>query len=459
MNKIKSMLLILWLTLLFAYNSNAQSVQILGRKVISTQTTDCDMHWAKLLFDDHNQVLISMRTLLYLNNNLLETGGYRGFLGGFVKNNQFYVAINDMNTIDIYSVLGSLELIRDIHPIKFGSSINYEKIITMPENNNSYYLLGEYYILPFNPVEHIRTQMLVGGHGVYYIKPILAEIQNDKMIRYIKLPYGGKIDESYIVEEAIAGSDSIHFFGFRNIDVPFIGNQGPDRLVRSGVDGYVQKIYNYGGGDYYLDRDITQSVILYYSDYNLKEERNVRKHKLYENTPGYDEKTDTYCDYGVLSADTKDNDVFAVFTWVEQKHFKQGSKFRQGFNINNVNSSIYYWQCSDKSYGKAEKIAEGFCPLVKVDQFGLVHVFWLDRSGNVVQKVKSNGKWRNEEIILSSISTKSIIYTKGCLIADEDRPEAILYTKFFTAEFDRDNNLHAVYPADDGIIYTKLKLE
>jgi hypothetical protein len=134
---------------------------------------------------------------------------------------------------------------------------------------------------------------------------------------------------------------------------------------------------------------------------------------------------------------------------------------KEGFSLNDVNSSIYYWQCSDKSYSKAGKIAEGFCPLVRVDQFGIVHVFWIDRGGNIVQKVKKNGKWGDEEIVLNGFSTKPVIYTKGyCSFeADKEQPEAILYTKFFAAAFDKDNILHIVYPTAEGIVYTKLKLE
>jgi hypothetical protein len=157
----------------------------------------------------------------------------------------------------------------------------------------------------------------------------------------------------------------------------------------------------------------------------------------------------------VLSADAKDKDVFAVFSWVEQKQFKPHRRF----NVKEVNSNIYYWQCNNKSYGKAEKIAEGFCPLVRVNRFGIVHVFWVDRNGNIVQKVRKEGKWSNDRIILSDFNTKSIMYTKGCEFIDDDRPEAILYTKFFAAEFDKANNLHAVYPTAEGIVYTKLKLE
>jgi len=460
----KKILLFTSLILLFNLISKTQAVQILESKVIIQQVTDCDMHFGKIIFDNNDNVLVSMKGLFYANGRITRTDNMEQYccniLGSFVKDNRFYAAIYDINTVDIYSTQKKFELVSKIKAVSVSGYPYYDGIVAVPEQNNSYYLFGHYLILPLNPVEWGKM-VLSAGHGVTYEKPFLAEVKNSKIIRNIKLDYGGKRDESYAVQEVRAGKDSIHFFGFRNVDVPFIGNRGPIQLVRFGEDGYGDKYSNFRTGNYYEDRDITQSIILYYSDYNLKKGKNTRNCKIYENTPGYDKKTDTYSDYGVLSADSQDDDVFAVFSWVEVKHFKQGSRFRQEFNINNINSSIYYWQCSDKSYSKVEKIAEGFCPLVRVDQFGFIHVFWVDRSGNIVQKTRKDNKWSNEEIILNGFNTKSaIIYTKRCSIkTSKDRPEAILYTKFFAAEFDKDNNLHMVYPTAEGIVYTKLKLE
>jgi len=481
MNKEKVALFVCLILLIHC--QNADSTQVLERKIIAEKVTDCDMHQMRLILNDSDNVLITMDKLLYINNNLIRIGtltmyddndnmtkikGIDEFccalLDGFVKDNQFYVASWDVNTVNIYKVQKDVELISRIKRIEFEISPNYEKVITIPNQEDSYYFFGHYETLPLNPIELVRT-IRGFGEGVYYFKPFLAEVQGDKIIRRIKLPCGENVDESYMVQEAIGGKDSVHLLGFRNVDVPFIGKWGPIKLVYP--SGYGLKQSNFDGGNYYRDRDITQSIILHYSDYNLKKGKNTRNCKIYENTPGYNENTDTYCDYGVLSADTKDDDVFAVFSWVEWRRHHAGStmvkyqglQHKEGFSLNDVNSSIYYWQCSDKSYGKAEKIAEGFCPLVRVDLLGNVHVFWLNRSGNIVQKVKRDGKWSNENVILTGVSTKPIIYTKGCSVKDKDRPEAILYTKFFAAEFDKDNNLHAVYPTAEGVVYTKIKLE
>ncbi|MGA2914456.1 MAG: hypothetical protein ABSE89_00305 [Sedimentisphaerales bacterium] len=455
--------------ILFIHCQNADCAQILEQKIIAEKITDCDMHWAKFLFNNDN-ALITMRRLLYTNNNLIRTDNlkkYCDILGGYLKDNQFYIVLDDINTVDVYRVQKQLELESYIKPV-ISEYHHYHRVVLLHEQSNCYYLFGHYNLVAFGPFDSLER--IVSAGNVRFKKPLLAKIQDNKIVRCIKLDYGGKRDESYVVEEAMGGKDSIHFFGFRNIDVPFMdnGRRAPIKLVEPGRSGYNHKRYTFDTGDYYTDRDITQSIMLYYSDYNLKKEKNTRNCKIYENTPGYNERTDTYCDYGVLSTDTRDDDVFAVFSWVKWQRHRAGStmveykglQHKEGFNLNDVNSSIYFWQCNDKSYGKAEKIAEGFCPLVRVNRFGIVHVFWIDRSGNIVQKVKKDDKWSNEEIILKGINAKPIIYTKYSVIDDnQDKPEAILYTKFFAAEFDKEDNLHAVYPTAEGIVYTKLKLE
>ncbi|MHC4075990.1 MAG: hypothetical protein ACYSRZ_06200, partial [Planctomycetota bacterium] len=417
---------------------------------------DCDMHHARLLFDKHNNFLISMHELLYLNDNLIRIDIPDEYccnlLGGFIKDNSFYVVFENVDTVDIYSVKKSLELINHIKLALI--RYDYNGVITLPGPDNSCYLFGHSNTFPSDPSELLRTFMS-GGHGVYYYKPFLAEIRHNKTIRHIKFDYGGKTDESFVVKEAVAGKNSIHLLGFRNIDVPFIGNRMPTQLVRPSLSGYGLKRHNFERRDYYGERDISQSVILYYANYNLKKKMNTRRHTIYQNTPGYDKNKGTYFDYGVLSADTKDDDVFVVFTWVELK------LRTTGVNVENVRSDIYYWQCNDKTSSNAEKIAEGFCPLVRVDLSGNVHVFWVDRSGNVIKKVNKDGKWGNKEIILSNVSASpAIIYTKSCMVrANRDMPEAILYTKFLSAEFDKDNNLNVVFPSSKGVVYKKLKLE
>jgi hypothetical protein len=465
---IKKTLLFTSIILIFSLTSKTQAVQVLEQKIIAAKVNDWDIHWAKLIFDNNDNVLITMKGLFYIDDKLTSTRNLSEYccdiLGGYVKDNHFFIVLNDINSLDVYRVQKEAKLESYIKPLEKNS--DYDGVVVLPEQDDSYYIFGHYSIGTLNPLDNLKAILPMGR--ITFDKPFLAKIENNKVVSFIKLNYGGKTDESYIVQEAVAGKDSIHFFGFRNIDVPSIGSREPIQLVDSGTNDYAGKAYNFDTGDYYSDSDITRSVILYYSNYNLKKEKNTRNCKIYENTPGYNKKTDTYCDYGVLSADTKGDDAFAVFSWVKWQRHRAGStmvKYRglqhkEGFSLNDVNSSIYFWQCSDKSYGSVEKIAEGFCPIVKVDQFGSVHVFWIDRGGNVVQKVRKNNNWSSEEIILKGISAKPIIYTKHSYSAKaKDRPEAILYTKFFAAEFDKDNNLHAVYPTAEGIVYTKLKLE
>lgn len=448
---------------LLTYTLDIKAGQILQQKVISNQVNDWDMHWTKIIFDNNDNVLITMKGFFYTVDNLRSTRNLSEYccdvLGGYIKDDQFYIILNDIHKIDVYKIQKQVELESYIKP-KISEYHDYDGIVLIPGENDFYYLFGHYNLLTSKPIDNLK--MMISAGSVTFKKPFLAKIQNNKIVHCIKLDYGGKRDESYIVQEAVAGKDSIHLFGFRNIDVPFIGDgvREPIRLIDSGTNGYALKMHQFKRGDYYQDRNITRSITLYYTDYNLKKMKNMRNSLIYENTPGFNHDTDIYSDYGVLSADTKDDCVYAVFNWVEQKHFKQGGKFRQAFDINNVNSSIYYWRCGDKPYGKAEKIAEGFCPLLRVDQFGSVHVFWIDRSGNVVHKIQKGSNWGNDEIILKGINSKPIICTKfSYSVLDRDRPEAILYTKFLAAEFDKENILHAVYPTSEGIVYTKLKLE
>jgi hypothetical protein len=479
--------------ILFLINSPIQAVQILESKVISKQATDCDMHLTKIIFNDSNDVLITMNQLLYANNNLIrvqklwdyENGDVKGeadyccyFLGGFVKDNKFYVAFDDVHYINIFSINKNasfngkkLEVISQIKPISVFCP-DYTTLIYSPDYNGSCYLLGHPLFPPANPIGFVKSMMdaYAQKRYVYYYKPRLAEIKNGKMVRTIDFDYGCKIDESYVVNEVAEGKDSIHFFGYRNIDGPYVEfDMDWFKLAEPYFFGYDKKKRNFDDRSPNEKEGFPQAVILYYADYNLNKGKNVRKCKIYEDAPGYNEKTDTYFDYGVLSADSQDDNVYAVFSWVKWQRPHAGAtmvyngrrlEHRENFSLNDVNSSIYYWQCNGKSYGKAEKIAEGFCPIIKVDQFGSVHIFWVDRSGNIIQKIRKDNKWSDEEIVLKDFSTKpAIMNTKRCSIRDYDRPEAILYTKFVAAEFDNENNLHIVYPTAEGIVYTKLKLE
>ncbi|MCE5341362.1 MAG: hypothetical protein LLF92_09605 [Planctomycetaceae bacterium] len=450
---------------------NIKAIQVVQQKIIAEKVNDWDMHWTKMVFDNSDNVLITMKGLFYIGDNLTNTRNLSEYccdiLGGYVKDSRFYVAINDIHKTNVYKIQNKIELESCIEP-KISEYHDYDGVILVPEENY-YYLFGHYTKVTFNPLESLE-RIAANGRVTSFKKPFLAKIENSKITRTIKLNYDSETEESYVIREAIAGKGSIHFFGFRNIDIPWMkdGHFPSTQVVDSGTNGYAYKTHQFDGGDYYQGRPIKQSIILHYSDYNLQKGKNTRNYTIYENIPGYDSTADTYSDYGVLSADSQDKNVYSVFTWVKwQRHHAgstmvkyEGLKHKDGFNLSDVNSSIYFWQCDEKSYGKAEKIADGFCPLVRADQFGRVHIFYVDRNGNVIQKVRTNGKWSNEKIILNGVNAKPIIYTKySYSVEDSERPEAILYTKFIAAEFDSENNLHIVYPTAEGIVYTKMKLE
>ena len=119
------------------------------------------------------------------------------------------------------------------------------------------------------------------------------------------------------------------------------------------------------------------------------------------------------------------------------------------FNIKDFKSDIYYWQGGYGSFGDVEKIASGFLPLVRVDFLGNVHVVWLSSDGGLVHKVKRNGGWSGEKIILNNVD----IYPDITYGTSPD----ITYRKI-SAEFDKDNNLNVIFPADGNLVRAKVKL-
>jgi hypothetical protein len=223
-------------------------------------------------------------------------------------------------------------------------------------------------------------------------------MQDDKMLKSRKIRYGGKINETFVIKEVAKGKDSIHFLGLR----------GPVE-VRS-APGFAWN----------------KPVILHYVDYNIKKRKATRKHSIFKNTPN---AISSY--YGPLSIDNFEDDVFVVFSWVQSI-----SKTRP-IPIKDFKSDIYYYQYSDNASGDVERIGDGFMPLVKVDSFGNVHVLWVNNDGGLVHKVKKNGSWSKEKVIINNLD----IYT------------CITIVRYISAEFDSDNNLHVVYPSGGNLVH------
>jgi hypothetical protein len=406
---------------------------ILDWKVLSNKELNCSRITSINLFiDDGNNTFVPVKVwrkystsgFLCINNNWIGLDEYGWFLNGFVKDGYFHLVFEKDEDVVIYNIRKDIKLanrikIRDVR--RSGYKTNQNRMIPASDQNSSYYLLSRYRKLPVNPINFLGT-ILSGGHGIFYKKPVLVEIQDDEILQRQKIRYGGKIDESYFIKEVATGKDSIHFLGFRT---PEERNSGAPKLAKN------------------------RPVILHYADYNFKKKKTTRKNSIYENIPKYDKNTDINYYYGPLSIDNVDDDIFVVFSWVEKQCWREELKKREGFNIQDFKSDIYYWQGGYGSFGDVEKIASGFLPLVRVDFLGNVHVIWLSSDGGLVHKVKKNGGWSEEKIILNNVDIYQDI-TSGIY------PD-ITYRKI-SAEFDKDNNLNVIFPTDGKLVHAKVKL-
>ncbi|HUV40759.1 MAG TPA: hypothetical protein VMW23_03100 [Sedimentisphaerales bacterium] len=406
-------------------NTNAKD-QILERKVLSSKMFNCsDLHSINLFIDDDSNIFVAIAVygenrygnyFLCTNNNWQVIDKYGICLNGFIKDGQLYLAFRKDEDVDIYNIQKDIKFVSRIKvkPIKIKgiahNIISYQsRVIPVSDGDSSYYYLGRYVKFPANPLD-LAEHFLSGGHGITYRKPALAEIRDNQMLEPRKLRYGGKIDETFTIKEAIKGKDSIHFLGFR----------GP--VEPRSAPGFAWN----------------KPVILHYADYDLKKKKTTRKHSIYENTPRTDKNTDTHFGYGSLSIDNLNDDIFVVFSWVTISNY--GSR---DDNIKDIKPDVYYWQYSGDSFGDIEKIGNGFMPLVKVDSLGNVHVLWIDHDGNLVCKTKKDDKWGKDNFIMTGI----------------DILPGIISTRYICAEFDKDNNLHVVFPSNGSLVHAKVKLD
>jgi hypothetical protein len=430
LNKKKLALTIFWF-FLFVNDLNAQ-YHILNWKVLSNKELNCSSITSINLFiDDSNNTVVlvkvsrkySTEDFLFINNNWISVDKYGRLLNGFIKDGHFHLAFAKDGNIVIYSVGKDIKFASPMkmEDLSGGMSAWPKRIIPVPRQKSSYYCLGQRRVPPVHPIEFL-VGFLSGGHGIMYTKPCLSEIRVDRISKYRKIRYGGKRDESYFVKEVATGKDSIHFLGFRT---PEERNSGAPKLARNRL------------------------VTLHYADYNFKKKKTTKKHSIYEDIPKYDKNTDTNSYYGPLSIDNVDDDIFVVFSWVEKQCWREELKKREGFNIKDFKSDIYYCQSSNSSFGDVEKIANGFLPLVRVDFLGNVHVVWLSSDGGLVHKVKKKGGWCEEKIILNNVD----IYRDITFSIYPD----ITYRKI-SAEFDKDNNLNLIFPADGNLVHAKVKL-
>lgn len=400
--------------LFLSVNDLYAKARVLERKVLTNPVLKCiEIYSTELFIDNDNSTFVRINDFLYVNNNWIKMGKYGRRLNGFLKDGQLYTVFEKDGNIDVYKVKKDFELTNRIKIIKGPNVLwreaGFERILPVPGEDNSYILQGVCYKFPTNPFELLFC-FTSGGHGIMYTKPILAEVRDGKMLRYLKFRYRGKLDESFIIKEAVRGENSISFLGFRQLEEPAFG---PNRYA-------------------------SWPVILHYADYDIKKKKVTRSRAICKNIPRYDEHIDSQFVYRGVSLDNLGDDVFVVFSWVEKKRVKE-----KGYDIKNINSDIYYWQCSKDRFGDVEKIGNGFLPLVRVDLSGNVHVVWVDSNGVLFHKMKKDDSWSEESVILSGVN-----------ICQDPA-----FGGHICAEFDKDNNLNIVYSSGDELIYTKVKLD
>ncbi len=410
--------LIILLICFFTGNLCAEGI-VLDSKNLSTAMFNCsDIGWIGVFIDSENNPFIRVTVtsqnphgihFLYSNNSWLPLKQYGGLWDVFVKDGYFHMACKKDETISIYKVRKNIELISNI---SIGSSLNEyliayhgDKIIPVLGSDESYYLLTSCWVFPINPREFFIDIVSV-GHGKYYNKPLLIEVQDGKPGKPKKLPYGGKRDETYYIKQVAQSGDLVHFLGFR---------QQEKRAWGSPKEQFTP-------------------VLLHHATYDLKKKKVTQTNPIWTDTPRFEKDTEIRYDYRNISIDAMGSNVFVGFSWVKKKSLTNQVEVRY------IESNIFYWDCNQGKVSEVEKIADGFLPIVKADSFGNAHLLYVNIKGNLMHRVKRKDIWRKEDVLV-------------------DRVDAIPYIDNIAAAFDKYNNLHVVYPLGGNLVYAKIKLD
>jgi len=349
---------------------------------------------------------------LYINNGWIYLKQYGELWNTFVKDDHFHLAFYRDKTIFIYKVQKGIELVNSTNiNSSLGKGLvveDLDRVIPVPETSNSYYLLADGTCFPVNPVE-LLFGFFSGGHGVYYSKPFLIEVKDKKLAKPRKLRYGGKVDESYNIKQEVQHEDLVHFLGFRMQEERAWGSEKRE----------------------------FEPEILHHAAYDLKKNKVVKTHAICKNTPKVEKDKNSEIFYGPLSIDALGNDVYVVFSWIQHRLQPRP------IPVNDIKSTIFYWQCNAGVSGDVEEIADGFVPLVKVDSSGNAHIFWINKNASLVHKVKKKGVWGEDRILVDRVDLMS----------------SVTYSKYIAAEFDRENNLHLVYPSGGTLVHSILKVD
>lgn len=394
---------------------------VMHLKQLPTKMFDCpDIGLTEIFIDANNNKFIRVTVtnpnphgthFLYLNNGWVPLKQYGGLWNAFVKDGYLQLACKKDENIVIYKVHKDIELVSRIGiEGSLGKDLtgkHIERVIPVLGMGNAYYLLACRWSFPINPVEFLKN-VISAGHGVYYWKPFLVEVRDKKLAKPQKLRYSGKIDESYYIRQVVSHGDLVHFLGFRTQEEPA---WGPSKKE-------------------------SKPVMLHHAAYDLKKKKVIQSHTIYTDTPRADKDSQFF--YEPLSIDALGNDVFVVFSWIPEELQPRPIPIP----IKDIKSTIFYWQYSNGIVDDVKRIADGFCPLVKVDSFGNVHVLWVNKNASLIHKAKQNGKWGEDTVLVKNLDVDHGITAGGRI----------------SAEFDKENNLHIVYPSGGNLVHAKVKL-
>lgn len=420
--------------MLLSVNSIQAKPEIIDWKVFSGDKFNAsDMALAYLFIDSNDKMFVGVigreGDFLWLNNKWVNTDQYGKFLNEFFKDGRLFVAFQpyvvhlvqlDEKNIDIYAVDKDKDIMlekRITSPDPRGFYGIYQIVAVSGEKDVSYsYILGLVYERSSNPIEYMKSWR-PDGPGRFYAKPVLAEIQGQVLLKSQKIPYGGKINESYRIREVLTGKDTIHFLGFTQEQV---GESEPS----------IPKV-------------------LHYAEYNVKKKKLVLSQDIYEKTPYFDSNDKRRHSYWHISADNFNDNIFIVFSWHGTRDLTDIERNKVKINVENINTPIYYSQRNGKDFSNVEVIGNGILPLVKADSLGNVHVIWSNSDGDLVHKAIKDGKWGDEQMVLDGVIDVGEVW--------EGMRQGEWWLQNMCAEFDKDNNLNIVFTSKGKLVYAKIR--
>jgi hypothetical protein len=405
----KLALILLWVCL-FAGNLPAGGIVLNSTQFPTATFVGSEIRSVKMFIDADQNTFVIVKAgdevFLYMNDNPMDLKQYGDIWDIFLKDGHFHFYVWKDGNICIYKLTtgSDIKLVTRINTQGSFQVTGIDDIIAISEPENTFYLLSTRSSRPVHPGEFIRD-VISAGHGIHYAKPFLIEVRDGKLSKPRRLSYGGKIDESYYIRQVVTRDNLVHFLGFGRQEVHDIAEEKP-------------------------------IVTLQHVAYDLKKNKAVQFHAICTNAPKLKMDRDNLF-YAPLSMDVFGNDAFVVFSWLQENQPRLTIP-----KLKDVNTPIFYWQYSNGVTGEVEKIADGFNPLVRVDSSGNVHIFWVDKNASFIHKAKLNGKWGESTVLVNNLDVDFGIITGGRV----------------SAAFDKDKNLHVVYPSGGNLVHSVIRV-